>query len=108
MQSQAGLHLLGSSNPISLVSGVAGTTGIHFTELHLFILNTLIIWGYFHWWITCHVGALGFDHYYCGGNANNIQCKSNQNCHYKSPPYNILIKIYNNKKLNKFNHKIKT
>jgi hypothetical protein len=31
-----------------------------------------------------------------GGNVNNIQYKSHQNCHYESPPYNeyILIKIY--------------
>jgi hypothetical protein len=34
-----------------------------------------------------------------GGNVNNIQYKSNQNCYYKCPPYNeyILIKIYNKK-----------
>jgi hypothetical protein len=30
-----------------------------------------------------------------GGNVNNVQYKSNQNCYYKCPPYNeyILIKI---------------
>jgi hypothetical protein len=29
-----------------------------------------------------------------GGDVNNVQCKSNWNCHYESPPYNeyILIK----------------
>jgi hypothetical protein len=31
-----------------------------------------------------------------GGNVNNVQYKSNRNCHYKSPLYNeyILIEIY--------------
>jgi hypothetical protein len=29
-----------------------------------------------------------------GGKVNNAQCKSNQNCHYESPLYNILIKTY--------------
>jgi hypothetical protein len=35
----------------------------------------------------------------CGDNVNNVQYKSNQNCHYEFPPYNeyILIKIYNKK-----------
>jgi hypothetical protein len=26
-----------------------------------------------------------------GGNVNNVQYKSNQNCHYESPPYNEYI-----------------
>jgi hypothetical protein len=31
-----------------------------------------------------------------GGDVNNVQCKSDRNCHYESPPYNeyILIKNY--------------
>jgi hypothetical protein len=34
------------------------------------------------------------------GNVSNVQYKSNQNCHYASPPYNecILIIFYNNNK----------
>jgi hypothetical protein len=32
-----------------------------------------------------------------GGSENNVQCKSDWNCHYESPPYNeyMLIKFYN-------------
>jgi hypothetical protein len=42
-----------------------------------------------------------------GGNVNNVQYKSNQNCHYESPLYNehILIKIYNKKREEKTHHK---
>jgi hypothetical protein len=36
-----------------------------------------------------------------GGNVNNVQYKSNENCHYESLPYNgyIFIKIYFKKEL---------
>jgi hypothetical protein len=38
----------------------------------------------------------GLSDWNYGGNVNNIQYKSNWNCHYKCPPYNeySLIKIY--------------
>jgi hypothetical protein len=44
-----------------------------------------------------------------GGNVNNVQYKSNQNCHYKSPLYNeyTLIKIYNNYKKETDGHDFK-
>jgi hypothetical protein len=42
-----------------------------------------------------------------GGNVNNVQYKSDWNCHFEFPPYNnenILIKIYNKKEItDKFN-----
>jgi hypothetical protein len=30
-----------------------------------------------------------------GGDVTNVQCKSNQNCHYESPPYTEYIPIKN-------------
>jgi hypothetical protein len=39
-----------------------------------------------------------------GGNGTNVQCKSNQNCHYESQLYNkyILIKIYKKREFSGF------